>query len=76
MDQPIDRSAQYLKAIKGANVVAVGAKGTGEVDVDGIAPETVVKTGDYKAAFDTDSSKAITATTSEQTDVPGFTVPK
>lgn len=75
MAEKIDRSKEFLKAVKDNAVVAVGAIGTGQVDVDGIAAGTVVNTGDYKTGFDMDGTKAITATTSDLTDQPGFTVP-
>lgn len=71
----VDRSKQYLKVLKGADVVAVGAIGTGSVDITGIADGTAVKGGDYKVAFDMDANKILSQTASDTADVPAFTTP-
>ncbi|MDE3295905.1 fibronectin type III domain-containing protein [Lacticaseibacillus rhamnosus] len=70
-----DRSAQFLKAVKDGKVIAVGGKGTSEVEITGLADGTVAKAGDYKVAFDTDSNAALSETASDTADVPAFTVP-
>lgn len=67
-----DRSKEYLKALKDGAVIAVGAIGTGSVDITGIADGTAAKTGDYKVAFDTDSNKSLSPTASDTADVPAF----
>lgn len=71
----VDRSRQYLKVLKGADVMFVGAIGTGSVDITGLAAETVVKVGDYKVVFDVDSNKSLSSAASDPADVPAFTVP-
>ena len=71
----VDRSKEYLKALKGKDVVAVGEQGTGSVDITGLADGTVVKAGDFKAAFDIDAQKALSKSASDLADVPAFTVP-
>lgn len=70
-----DRSAEFLKALQKGNVVGVGNKGTGEVDVTGLADGTVVKDGDYQVIFDTDNTKTLSSVASDPVDVPGATVP-
>lgn len=69
-----DRSKQYLKAVKDTAVVAVGAIGTGTVDIDGLPAGTKAATGDYKAVFDADNTKKLSETASDPADVPGFLV--
>lgn len=70
-----DRSAEFLKALQKGKVVAVGNKGTGEVDVTGLADGTVVKDGDYQVVFDTDNTKTLSSVASDSVDAPGATVP-
>lgn len=70
-----DRSAEFLKALQKGKVVAVGNKGTGEVDVTGLADGTVVKDGDYQVVFDTDNTKTLSSAASDPVDAPGATVP-
>lgn len=70
-----DRSAEFLKALQKGKVVAVGNKGTGEVDVIGLADGTVVKDGDYQVVFDTDNTKTLSSVASDPIDAPGVTVP-
>lgn len=69
-----DRSKQYLKAVKDAAVVAVGAQGTGTVDIDGLPAGTKAVAGDYKAVFDADNTTKLSETASDPVDVPGFLV--
>lgn len=70
-----DRSAEFLKALQKGKVVAVGNKGTGEVDITGLADGTVVKDGDYQVVFDTDNTKTLSSVASDPVDAPGATVP-
>ena len=70
-----DRSAEFLKALQKGKVVAVGNKGTGEVDVTGLADGTVVKDGDYQVVFDTDNTKTLSSVASDPGDAPCATVP-
>lgn len=70
-----DRSAEFLKALQKGKVVAVGNKGTGEVDVTGLADGTVVKDGDYQVVFDTDNTKTLSSVASDPIDAHGVTVP-
>ena len=70
-----DRSAEFLKALQKGKVVAVGNKGTGEVDITGLADGTVVKDGDYHVVFDTDNTKTLSSVASDPIDAPGATVP-
>lgn len=69
-----DRSEQYLKAIKDTAVVAVGTKGTGTVDIDGLPAGTKASAGDYKVVFDADNATKLSETASDPADVPGFLV--
>lgn len=68
-----DREEQYLKAIKDGKVVAVGEKGTKEVDVTGLTPNTKYAKGAYKKAFDATVDKNLSDIASDPVDVEEFT---
>lgn len=68
-----DREEQYLKAIKDGKVVAVGEKGTKEVDVTGLTPNTKYAKGTYKKAFDATVDKNLSDIASDSVDVEEFT---
>lgn len=68
-----NREEQYLKAIKDGKVVAVGEKGTKEVDVTGLTPNTKYAKGAYKKAFDATVDKNLSDIASDPVDVEEFT---
>lgn len=68
-----DRTEQYLKAIKDGTVIAVGDKGTKEVDITGLTPNTKYAKGAYKKAFDATVDKNLSDIASEPVDVEEFT---
>lgn len=71
----VDRSKEYLKALKDADVVAVGKQGASSVDIAGLPDGTAAKAGEYKVAFDTTDDKALSPQASDTADVPAFTTP-
>lgn len=68
-----DRSEQYLKIVKDGKAIAVGEKGTKEVDVTGLTPNTKYAKGAYKKAFDATVDKNLSDIASEPVDVEEFT---
>lgn len=67
-----DRSNDYLKAIKSNKVVAVGDKGTKQVEITGIGANVSIKTGDYKLAYDKTADKALSELASNPVDAVAF----
>lgn len=67
-----DRSNEYLKAIKSNKVVAVGDKGTKQVEITGIGANASVKAGDYKLAFDKTVEKSLSELASNPVDAVAF----
>lgn len=68
----VDRTNEYLKAVKDGKVVAVGEKGTKKVSVNGLPANTDYAKGAIKIAFDKNSESKITDTTSDLLDDDAF----